>query len=177
MENLRSEETGAQIKALREQYENYKSRGLKLDMSRGKPCKEQLDLSEGLLSDVVKNDDCAVSYTHLAPTGRAAKRVPELTRKEAKTIHRLLEYQQYEGEFVFMRNKDRPLEYDAVILDESSMIDMLLFLQLLEALPEASRLIMVGDINQLPPVLSLIHLSGTSGTSSTGKDVISLATY
>lgn len=89
-----------------------------------------------------------------APTGRAAKRMSELTGFEAKTIHRLLEVEYREGatEPVFIHNIKNPLECDAVIIDELSMVDVTIFSALLDALPLSCRLIMVGDKNQLPPV-------------------------
>lgn len=89
-----------------------------------------------------------------APTGRAAQRMEELTGSEAKTIHRLLEVEYKEGENhqTFVHNLKNPLEYDAVIVDELSMVDVTLFSALLDALPLHCRLIMVGDQNQLPPV-------------------------
>ena len=84
-----------------------------------------------------------------APTGRAAKRMSELTGKEAKTIHRLLEVEWTENDRpVFARDARNPLEADAVIVDELSMVDI----SLLEALPLGCRLVMVGDSDQLPPV-------------------------
>lgn len=89
-----------------------------------------------------------------APTGRAAKRLSELCDREAKTIHRLLEsgYRNGEGKAVFARNQMNPLECDVVILDEVSMIDIVLMQALLEAMPPETRLILVGDADQLPPV-------------------------
>ena len=88
-----------------------------------------------------------------APTGRAAKRMSELTGKEAKTIHRLLEVEWTENDRpVFARDARNPLEADAVIVDELSMVDINLFSSLLEALPLGCRLVMVGDSDQLPPV-------------------------
>ncbi len=88
-----------------------------------------------------------------APTGRAAKRMEELTGREAKTIHRMLEMQPDDtGRFVFGRDEDNPLEADAVIIDEMSMVDVLLMHALVSALPKAARLVMVGDPDQLPPV-------------------------
>lgn len=89
-----------------------------------------------------------------APTGRAAKRMTELTGKEAKTIHRLLEVEYKDGatEPSFAHNLKNPLECDAVIVDELSMVDVTVFSALLDALPLSCRLIMVGDKNQLPPV-------------------------
>ena len=90
-----------------------------------------------------------------APTGRAAKRMTEATGIEAKTIHRLLEYARAEGEeggFVFQRNEERPLKTHVLIVDEASMIDLPLFYHLLQALPQGCKLILVGDMDQLPSV-------------------------
>lgn len=88
-----------------------------------------------------------------APTGRAAKRMSEVTGMEAKTIHRLLEVEWDEDDRpVFRRDASNPLECNALILDELSMIDIHLFASLLEALPLGCRLILVGDSDQLPPV-------------------------
>lgn len=84
-----------------------------------------------------------------APTGRAAKRMTEATGMEAKTIHRLLEYNPMDG---YKRNDENPLEGDALIVDECSMIDILLFYNLMKAIPSKMRLILVGDIDQLPSV-------------------------
>ncbi len=88
-----------------------------------------------------------------APTGRAAKRMSELSGMEAKTIHRLLENLPSEGGRVcFARNEKNKLDCDAVIVDEMSMVDILLMHSLLLALPVGARLIMVGDCDQLPAV-------------------------
>ena len=88
-----------------------------------------------------------------APTGRAAKRLSELTGMEAKTIHRLLEAGfGAGGRTAFARNLTNPLECDAVILDEVSMVDIVLMQALIEALPYGARLGLVGDVDQLPPV-------------------------
>lgn len=88
-----------------------------------------------------------------APTGRAAKRMTETTGTEAKTIHRLLEYSFVEGQgMAFGRNEDNPLEADVVILDEASMIDILLMYHFLKAIPAGCQLVLVGDIDQLPSV-------------------------
>ena len=84
-----------------------------------------------------------------APTGRAAKRMTEATGLEAKTIHRLLECKPPEG---YQKNENNPLEGDVLIIDECSMIDMILMNALLKAIPEGMRLILVGDIDQLPSV-------------------------
>ena len=85
-----------------------------------------------------------------APTGRAAKRLTETTGLDAKTIHRLLEVDPATGRF--SRNEDKPLDCDLVIVDETSMVDVLLMHALLRALPKTSALIMVGDVDQLPSV-------------------------
>ena len=91
-----------------------------------------------------------------APTGRAAKRMSEATGMEAKTIHRLLEYNPQDG---YKRNDENPLEGDALIVDECSMIDILLMNNLLKAVPVGMRLVFVGDIDQLPiPVVRLVRI-------------------
>ena len=88
-----------------------------------------------------------------APTGRAAQRMSEITGKEAKTIHRLPEAERTgEERMRFARNARNPIEADAVIVDELSMVDTILFSALLDALPIGCRLVMVGDSDQLPPV-------------------------
>lgn len=85
-----------------------------------------------------------------APTGRAAKRMHEITGKTAKTIHSLLEWSFTSGGF--KRNRDNPLDCDLIIIDEASMIDTMLMYSLLKAIPSHARVIFVGDINQLPSV-------------------------
>ena len=89
-----------------------------------------------------------------APTGRAAKRLTEVTGEEASTIHRLLEasIDQNTGKMFFVRDEDNPLKCDAVIVDEMSMVDVELLHSLLQAIPQGKRLILVGDPDQLPPV-------------------------
>ncbi len=89
-----------------------------------------------------------------APTGRAAKRLTEVTGEEACTIHRLLEagIDPESGRMVFSRNEDSPLRADAVIVDEMSMVDVQLMHSLICAIPMNKRLILVGDPDQLPPV-------------------------
>ena len=84
-----------------------------------------------------------------APTGRAAKRLSETTGMEAKTVHRLLEVKPPEG---YQRNESNPLEGDVLIVDECSMIDLLLMHNLLKAVPDSMTLILVGDVDQLPSV-------------------------
>ena len=89
-----------------------------------------------------------------APTGRAAKRLSETTGREAKTIHRLLEYgYSGDGELdLFQKDEDDPLSADVVIVDEMSMVDVLLMNHLLKAIVPGTRLILVGDVDQLPSV-------------------------
>jgi len=92
-----------------------------------------------------------------APTGRAAKRIEQATGREAKTIHRLLEYgmgqdEEFDNSARFIRNADNPLEAEAVIVDEASMVDIFLMRSLLLALQDGTRLIIVGDADQLPSV-------------------------
>ena len=99
-----------------------------------------------------------------APTGRAAKRLSETTGMEAKTIHRLLEYKPPEG---YQRNEDNPLDGDVLIVDECSMIDIMLMYNLLKAVPDKMTLIMVGDIDQLPSV----------GAGNVLRDIIESGTF
>jgi exodeoxyribonuclease V alpha subunit len=86
-----------------------------------------------------------------APTGRAAKRLAETTGREAKTLHRLLEFKPAEG-MSFQRNADNPLEGDLLIVDEASMLDLILTNHLLKAIPPGMHLLLVGDVDQLPSV-------------------------
>jgi len=85
-----------------------------------------------------------------SPTGRAAKRLAEATGREAKTIHRLLEFAPADRQF--RKNYEDRLEVDALIVDEASMIDVVLMNALLRALPDTARVVMVGDVDQLPSV-------------------------
>ena len=103
-----------------------------------------------------------------APTGRAAKRMSETTGFEARTIHRMLELNGgMEGNAGFERNETNPLETDVVIIDEMSMVDITLMNSLLKAIAPGTRLILVGDINQLPSV----------GPGSVLKDIIQSETF
>lgn len=85
-----------------------------------------------------------------SPTGRAAKRMSEATGREARTVHRLLEFSPRDGRF--KRDQHRPLESDLVIVDEASMLDVVLMNSLLKAIPPVAGLILVGDVDQLPSV-------------------------
>ena len=91
-----------------------------------------------------------VEVAMAAPTGRAAKRLAEATGFEAKTLHRLLEYAPHDN--TYQRNEANPLPYQFVIVDEFSMVDILLFYNLLKALPKDAHLLLVGDADQLPSV-------------------------
>jgi exodeoxyribonuclease V alpha subunit len=85
-----------------------------------------------------------------APTGRAAKRLSETTGREAKTIHRLLEFDPASGGF--LRDREHPLDVDLLVVDEASMVDVSLAYQLLRAVPPAACVVLVGDVDQLPSV-------------------------
>lgn len=87
-----------------------------------------------------------------APTGRAAKRLTEAAAYEATTIHRLLMPVAGSDAYDFMKNEDDPLEADVVIVDEASMLNVQLYYALLAAIPASARLIVVGDVDQLPPI-------------------------
>ena len=87
-----------------------------------------------------------------APTGRAAKRMAAATGEDAKTIHRLLEYAKSENGYLFKRNQNNPVDCAVCIVDEASMIDIFLMQALLEGLKKGTRLILVGDVDQLPSV-------------------------
>jgi len=88
-------------------------------------------------------------YALCAPTGRAAKRLSEATDRPAKTVHRLLEYSPQEA---FRRNEENPLEVDCLVVDEASMLDLLLTNHLLKAVDPAAHVLFVGDVDQLPSV-------------------------
>jgi exodeoxyribonuclease V alpha subunit len=96
-----------------------------------------------------------------SPTGRAAQRLSEMTGMEAKTLHRLLEFDP--ATMGFKRDLDNPLPYDAIVVDEASMLDLFLAHSLLKAVPEDCQLLLVGDIDQLPSV----------GAGNVLKDLIS----
>ena len=100
------------------------------------------------LLSILRSDDVKVVLT--APTGRAAKRMAEQTGLEAKTIHRLLEIDPDNGGF--KRGRDKTLDADLIVVDETSMVDVPLMLALIEAVPLEAGLVFVGDVDQLPPV-------------------------
>ena len=99
-------------------------------------------------------DQMGITCVLAAPTGRAAKRLTEVTGHDASTIHRLLEagIDPQSGQLFFARNETNPLKAGAVIVDEMSMVDIELLYSLLQAVPANARLILVGDPDQLPPV-------------------------
>ena len=98
-------------------------------------------------------EDSGLKTAIAAPTGRAAKRITETSGHPASTIHRLLEYTFFDsGRGDFGRNADNPLEYDAIVVDEASMIDLMLMNGLVNAILPGSRFIIVGDDDQLPSV-------------------------
>jgi len=111
----------------------------------------------GILKSFTEN---GLEVVLAAPTGRAAKRMSEATGMEAKTIHRLLECK---SPYAYDRNENNPLEGDALVVDECSMIDTVLMNSLLKAIPKSMRLILVGDVDQLPSV----------GAGNVLKDIIS----
>lgn len=114
-------------------------------------------------------DEAGMKIELAAPTGRAAKRMSEATGREARTIHRMLEFfgtpsdDEEEDQIRFARDEDNPLEADAVVIDEMSMVDIHLFCSLLKALKPGTSLVLVGDANQLPSV----------GPGNVLKDIIS----
>ena len=91
-----------------------------------------------------------VAIALCAPTGRAAKRLAETSGMEAKTIHRLLEFDP--GRAGFRRNADKPLDCDLLVVDETSMVDVSLMNSLMRALPGRAAVLLVGDVDQLPSV-------------------------
>ena len=117
----------------------------------GGPGTGKTTILKGLLSLL---SQMGLDYVLAAPTGRAAKRLTEVTGEDASTIHRLLEcsLDPASGEMVFLKDEANPLKADVVIVDEMSMVDVLLLHSLLRAIPAGKRLIFVGDPDQLPPV-------------------------
>ncbi|MFZ1463071.1 MAG: ATP-dependent RecD-like DNA helicase [Anaerolineae bacterium] len=105
------------------------------------------------------------TYALASPTGRAAKRLSETTGRPAKTIHRLLEFKP-SGGVTFQINENNPLEVDILVVDEASMLDLLLMNHLLKAVPPGAHLLLVGDVDQLPSV----------GAGSVLKDIIESGT-
>lgn len=133
----------------------------KMQIITGGPGTGKSTITKAILAITEKLSDRIILA---APTGRAAKRMTEITGRKAKTIHSLLEFDFKVGKF--KRGLEKPLECDLIIIDESSMIDTYLMYSLLKAIPNTSRVIFVGDINQLPSV----------GPGNVLKDLISSRT-
>lgn len=145
-----AKESGLEYSAQQEQAIR-EAAGSGLLIVTGGPGTGKTTVLNGVLS-LFKNLDlkCVLA----APTGRAAKRLTEVTGQEASTIHRLLEagIDPATGNMAFVRDENNPLKADVVIVDEMSMVDVLLLSSLLKAVPTGKRLILVGDPDQLPPV-------------------------
>lgn len=118
----------------------------KLHIITGGPGTGKSTITNAILTITAKLTD---KILLAAPTGRAAKRMSEITGRSASTIHSLLEFDFKSG---FKRNKESPLDCDLIIIDEASMIDTYLMYSLLKAIPNYARVVLVGDINQLPSV-------------------------
>lgn len=119
----------------------------KVTVITGGPGVGKTTLVNGILRIILAKD---IRVTLCAPTGRAAKRLSESTGLEARTVHRLLEFDPQT--FGFKRGRDNPLETDLLVVDESSMVDIVLANRLLAAMPDHAALIIVGDVDQLPSV-------------------------
>ena len=134
---------GQQRRAIREAMEN------PIFILTGGPGTGKTTTLNGILT-LLEGEGMKVALT--APTGRAAKRMTEVTGREAKTIHRLLEVEPFRDELTFKRNEKNPLPADAVIVDEMSMVDTLIMESLFRGMRLACKLILVGDSDQLPSV-------------------------
>jgi exodeoxyribonuclease V alpha subunit len=119
----------------------------KVHIITGGPGTGKSTITKGIIAILEK---VAPEIILCAPTGRAAKRLSEITRRKAFTIHALLEFDPAFGSF--KKNAQNPLSCDLIIIDEASMIDTMLMLSLLEALPDQTKLLLIGDIDQLPSV-------------------------
>lgn len=124
----------------------HKAANSKVMVLTGGPGTGKTTTTQGIIQAFL---DKGMSILLAAPTGRAAKRMSEATGREAKTIHRLLEFKPPEG---YKRNEENPLEGDVLLVDECSMIDIMLMNSLLKAVPANMRLVLIGDVDQLPSV-------------------------
>jgi exodeoxyribonuclease V alpha subunit len=141
-------EKEANIALARQQAEAVKTAiAEKVAVITGGPGVGKTTIVRGIVSILAKK---GVSVALAAPTGRAAKRLADATGMPASTLHRLLEWRPAEGSFA--RNAARPLEAEVVIVDEASMVDVRLGADLIGALPPSARLVLVGDVDQLPSV-------------------------
>jgi|LGVF01.1.fsa_nt_gb exodeoxyribonuclease V alpha subunit len=143
--NERIKLNSEQIKAINSALKN------KITIITGGPGTGKTTIIKAIV-DISKCFDLKVNLT--APTGRAAKRMEESTGSEAKTIHRLLEYQYVEDLNIlsFNKNEEDPLKADIIIVDESSMVDVTLINHLLKAMPLDTKLVVIGDVDQLPSI-------------------------
>lgn len=126
----------------------HKALETKIQIITGGPGTGKSTITKAILSI---SDKITTKILLAAPTGRAAKRMSEITGRTAKTIHSLLEVD-FKTAGGFKRNRQNPLECDLIIIDEASMIDTVLMYHLLKAIPSQARVILIGDINQLPSV-------------------------
>ncbi|HKM39997.1 MAG TPA: ATP-dependent RecD-like DNA helicase [bacterium] len=117
----------------------------------GGPGTGKSTIVSGLIQSLSKLEP-KVKIALAAPTGRAAQRLADLTNREARTIHRLLGYTLAEGHPTFTYNRDNQLQVDLLVVDEFSMVDVVLAYQLLQAVPTSCRVVLVGDKDQLPSV-------------------------
>jgi exodeoxyribonuclease V alpha subunit len=141
-------ERSAGITLARQQAEAVKlALAAKVAVITGGPGVGKTTIVRGIVSILARQN---VTVSLAAPTGRAAKRLADATGSPASTLHRLLEWRPADG--AFGRGADRPLEADVVIVDEASMLDVRLAAGLVAALPPATRLVFVGDVDQLPSV-------------------------
>ena len=138
-------------------YAEQQRKAIKLSLSEkilvltGGPGTGKTTTLNGIIKAIIKsNSDIDLGLA--APTGKAAKRMEEITKMPAKTIHRMLEYKPFDGELYCGRNEENPIQSDVIIIDEFSMVDVLLLEKFLRAIKIDTKIIIVGDVDQLPSV-------------------------